>query len=102
MIHLVLIDLRRPADEVFRACLHLQGLILHLDSLVSLTLTETSEKRQTAFLGVVRPVLIDDFWIEHYRVCRNSPALAMERDDLLAYADHISTMPIHLCVYVRR
>ena len=63
MIHLVLNDLRRPAGKVFRARLHLQGLILHLDSLISLAFTGAAEKRQTAFLGVVRAVLFDDLGI---------------------------------------
>ena len=39
MIHLMLNNLRRPAGEVFRARLHFQGLILHLDALITLTLT---------------------------------------------------------------
>ena len=64
-------DLRRPAGEVFRARLHLQGLILHLDGLISLAFTGATEKRQTAFLCVIRAVLLDDFGIEHNRICRS-------------------------------
>ena len=45
MIHLMPNDLRRPAGEVFCARLHFGGLILHLDGLIALTLTGTSEKR---------------------------------------------------------
>ena len=89
MIHLMLNDLRRPAGEVFRACLHLQGLILHLDGLIALALTGAAEERQTAFLGVVRTVFLDDFGIEHYCVSRSSSALIEKGDDALAHADHI-------------
>ena len=35
MIHLVLNDLRRPAGVGFQPCLHIHGLILHLDSFIS-------------------------------------------------------------------
>ena len=72
MIHLMLNDLRRPAGEVFRARLHIQGLILHLDGLIALALTGAAEKRQTTFLGVIRAVLLDDLGIEHHRICRSS------------------------------
>ena len=89
MIHLMLNDLCRPAGEVFRTCLHIQGLILHLDGLIALTLTGAAEKRQAAFLGVVRTVLLDDFGIEHHRICRSSSALVMKGDDALTHADHI-------------
>ena len=65
MIHLMLNDLCRPAGEVFRARLHLQGLILHLDSLIALALSGATEKRQTAFLGVVCAVLLDNLGIKH-------------------------------------
>ena len=87
MIHLMLNDLRRPAGEVFRARLHFQGLILHLDSLIALTLTGAAKKRQTAFLGVVRAVLFDDFRIEHHGICRSSSALIEKRDDALTNTD---------------
>lgn len=89
MINFMLNDLRRPADEVLRACLHIQGLILHLDSLISLTLTWPAEKRQAAFLGVVRTVLLDNLGIEHHRVGRSSSALIEKGDDALANTDHI-------------
>ena len=75
MIHLMLNDLCRPSGEVFRSCLHIQGLILYLDGLISLTLTGDAEKRQTAFLGVVRAVLLDDLGIEHHRIGMSSSAL---------------------------
>ena len=68
MIHLVLNDLSRPAGEIFRTRLHLGGLILHLDGLIALTLTGATEKRQTAFLGVVRAVLPHDLGIEHHGI----------------------------------
>ena len=89
MIHLVLNDLRRPAGEIFRACLHLQGLILHLDGFISFTLAGAAEKRQTTFLSVVRAVLLDDIGIEHYRIGRSSSALVEKSDDTLAHTDHI-------------
>ena len=89
MIHLMLNDLRRPAGEVLRARLHFQGLILHLDSLITLTLTWTAEKRQTAFLGVIRAVLLDDLGVEHHGVCRSSSALVEKGDDSFGYANHI-------------
>ena len=89
MIHLMLNDLRRPAGEVFRARLHVQGLILHLDGLVAHALTGAAEKRQTAFLGVVRAVLLDDLGIEHHGIGWSSAALIEKGDDALAHADHI-------------
>ena len=51
MIHPVLNDLRRPAGIGFHPCLHLHGLVLHLDGFIPFALAGTSEKRQTAFLG---------------------------------------------------
>ena len=89
MIYLMLNDLSRPAGEVFRARFHIQGLILHLDSLIALALTWAAKKRQTAFLGVIRTVLLDDFGIEHHGVCRNSSALIQKSDDALTNTDHI-------------
>ena len=82
-------DLRRPAGEVFRACLHFGGLILHLDSLIALTGTWSAEKRQTAFLGVVCAILLDNFGIEHYGICRSSSALVEKGNDALANTNHI-------------
>ena len=89
MIHLMLNDLRRPAGEVFCASLHIQGLILYLDGFISFTLTGAAEKRQTAFLSVVRAVLFDDLGIEHHGVCRSSSILIEKGDDTLAHANHI-------------
>ena len=65
MVYLMLNDLRRPAGEVLRTRLHFQCLILHLDYLISLTLSWAAEKRQATFLGVIRTVLLDDLGIEH-------------------------------------
>ena len=45
VINLMLNYLCRPSSEVFRACLHFQGLILHLDGLIALALTGAAEKR---------------------------------------------------------
>ena len=89
MIHLVLNDLRRPAGKVFRARFHIQGLILHLDGLISLALTGAAKKRQTTFLGIVCAVPFDDFGVEHHGICRSSSALIKKCDDALAYTDHI-------------
>ena len=44
MINLVLDDLRRPTGEVFRARLHVQGLILYLDGLIALAFSRIAEK----------------------------------------------------------
>ena len=68
MIHLMLNDLSCPAGEVFRARLHLHSLILHLDSLIALALARAAEKRQAAFLGVVRTILLDDLGVEHHSI----------------------------------
>ena len=89
MIHLMLNDLRSPAGEVFRARLHFQGLILHLDSLITLTLTRATEERQTALFGIVRAVLFDNLGVEHHRVCRSSSALVKKGDDALTHAYHV-------------
>ena len=90
MINFMLNDLRRPAGEVFCARLHLQGLILHLDGLIALTLTGAAEKRQTAFLGVIRAILLDDFGVKHHRICRSSSTLIEKGDDAFANTNHIS------------
>ena len=82
-------NLRSPAGEVFRARLHVQGLILHLDGLIALTLTGAAEKRQTAFLGIVGAVLLDDLGIEHHSVCRSSSALIKKGDNALSDTYHI-------------
>ena len=82
-------DLRCPAGEVFRACLHVQGLILHLDGLIALALARAAEKRQTTFLGVIRTVLLDDLGIEHHGLFRSATALIKKRDDALTNTDHI-------------
>ena len=89
MIHFMLNDLSRPASEVFRARLHLQGLILYLDGLIALAPTGAAEKRQTAFLGIIRAVLLDDLGIEHYGICRSSSTFVKKCDDAFANADHI-------------
>ena len=68
MIHLMLNDLRRPAGVGFRTRFHIQGLILHLDGLITLAFTGAAEKRQTAFLGVVRAVLPHDLGVEHHGI----------------------------------
>ena len=72
-------DLRGPAGEVFRARLHIQGLILHLDGLIALALTRAAEKRQSAFLGFVRAVLFDDFGIEHNGVYAGTRPLSSRK-----------------------
>ena len=89
MIYFMLNDLSRPTGEVFRTCLHLQGLILHLDSLIVLALARAAEKRQASFIGVVRAVLFDNLWIEHHSICRSSSTLVKKCDDALAHANHI-------------
>ena len=68
MVNFMLNNLCRPASEVFRSCLHIQGLILHLDGLIALTFTGTAEQRKTAFLGVVRAFLLNDFGVEHHGI----------------------------------
>ena len=90
VIHLMLDDLCRPAGEVFRARLHIQGLILHLDGLIALTRSRIAEKGQAALLGVVRAVLFDDLRIEHHGIRRRPSALIEKGDDALAHAYHIS------------
>ncbi len=89
MIHLMLHDLSRPAGVGLCACLHLGGLILHLDALVSLALAWAAEMRQAAFLGFVDAVTLDDLGVEHHRVCRCSSAFVEKCDDALANAYHI-------------
>ena len=89
MIHLMLNDLRRPASEVFRARLHFQGLILYFDSLISLALARGAEKRQTALLGIVYAVFLDNLGIKHYGIRRSSSTLIEKGDDALAHTNHI-------------
>ena len=89
MVDLVLNDLRRPAGEVFCAHVHLQGLILHLDGLIARTLSGAAEERQTALLGVVRTVFLDDLGIEHHGVCRSSSTLIEKSYNTLTNTDHI-------------
>ena len=89
MIHFMLNNLRCPAGEVFRAYLHIQGLILHLDGLISLALTGAAEKRQTAFLGVIRAILLDNLGIEHHRVCRSSSTFIEKSNNAFSHTDHV-------------
>ena len=89
MVNLVLNDLSRPAGEVFRARFHFGSLILHLDFLIALTLAGTAEKRQTAFLGVVRAIFFDDLGIEHHHIRRSSSALVEESDYAFTNTNHI-------------
>ena len=89
MIHLMLNDLRGPAGVGLDAGLKFQGLILDLDGFIAFTRTWAAEKRQAAFLGVVRAILLDNFGIEHHRVCRSSSALVKKGDDALTHANHI-------------
>ena len=89
MIHFMLNDLSCPAGEVFRTRLHFQGLILYLNGLIALALTWSSEKRQAAFLGVIRAVLLDDLGVEHHGICRSSSALVKKSDDALMHTNHI-------------
>ena len=75
MIHLVLDNLRGPASVGFDARFHFQGLILHLDCLIALTLARTTEERQTALFGIVRAVLLDYLGVEHHGVPGSSSTL---------------------------
>jgi len=96
MINLVLNDLRRPTGKVFRARLHFQGLILHLDGFISLALTGDTEQRYATFFGVICAVLLDNLGIEHYRICRSSSTLVEKSNNTFAYTDHIRRTPTHL------
>ena len=89
MIHLMLNNLCCPAGEVFHACLHFQGMILHLNCFIAFTLTRAAEKQQTTFLRIVSAVLLDDFGIEYHHVCRSSFTLIEKCDDAFANTDHI-------------
>ncbi len=89
MIHLVLNDLCCPSGVGLCARLHLGGLIPNLDALISLALAWAAEKRQTAFLGFVNAVTLDDLGVEHHCVCRCSSAFVEECDDALKLTYHI-------------
>ena len=89
MIYFVLNNLRRPAGVGLDAGLEFRGLELYLDGFIAFARPRTAEKGQTAFLGVVRAVLLDDLGIEHNRIRRSSSALVKKGDDALLYADHI-------------
>ena len=78
-----------PASKGFSACLEFCSLPLNFDSLVPFARTWTAEKRKTTFLGIIRPLLFDDFGIEHHGVYRSSSALIKEIDDALSHTDHI-------------
>ena len=58
MINLLLNDLQYPAGEVFHMYSTLQGLIVHLNGLITFTLTMITEKQQTAFRGVTHAILL--------------------------------------------
>ena len=89
MIHLMLNDLRSPAGVSLHSHLKVRGLIPYLDGLISLAFTGATEKRQTTFFGVVRAVLLDDFGVEHHRICRSSSALVKKGNDAFAHTYHI-------------
>ena len=89
MIHFMLNDLSRPTAEVFRACLHLQGLILYLDGLISLAFAGTAEQRQTPLFGIVRLILFQDDRVEHHGVRGLPSAFIKKGDDAFPNSDHI-------------
>ena len=77
-------DLRRPAGEVFRTRLHIQGLILHLDGLISLALTGVAR-------GIGRAVALK-FAMEGARVAAidiNTEELSHLKDELEKYTKEI-------------
>ena len=81
MIHFVLNDLCCPAGVCLDASLQFQGLILNLDRFITFTRTQTTEKRQTSLLGVIRTVFFDNLGIEHHGICGCSSTLVEKRDD---------------------
>ena len=62
---------------------------INLDRFIAFARTGPAEKRQAAFLGIVRTVLFYDFGVEHHGICRNSSALIKKCNDALLHADHI-------------
>ena len=89
MVDLVLNNLCRPAGEVLRARLHVQGLILNFDGLIALTLTGAAEQREASFFGIVGLILFKDDRIHHHCVGRGSSALVQESDDAFSDSYHI-------------
>lgn len=67
MVNLMLYDLHRPVHVCFDACLHLQGLILHLDSLIPSAFTGTAEQWHP-LPGVVRTILFQNDRVEHHGI----------------------------------
>ena len=95
MINLMLYYLRRPTCKILGMSFHFKCLKLHFDGFISFALARASEKRQAAFLGVVRPILLDDLGIEHNRICRDSSAFIKKGDDALKLPYHIGGIPTH-------
>lgn len=89
MINFMLNDLRRPASVGLDTSLHFRGLIPNLDGFIAFALVWAAEKRQTAFLSVVRAIIFDNLWIKHHRVCMRSPTLVEKCDYALLHTDHI-------------
>ena len=89
MVDFVLYDLCRPTFVILGAGLHLQGLVLNLDSLIPLALAGTAEQRQTSFFGIVRLILFQNDRVEHYGVRGLPSAFIQEGDDAFSYTYHI-------------
>ena len=89
MVNFVLNYLCSPTCEILSMRFHLKRLELHFYCFISFAFSWATEKRQTAFLGVVRAVLFDDLGIEHHRIGRSSSTLIEERNDAFAHANHI-------------
>ena len=81
MVDFVLDDLCCPPLKIFGTSLHLKSLVLHLDGLIPLALTGTTEQREASLFGIVRFILFEDDGVKHYGVCRGSSAFVQEGDD---------------------
>ena len=84
MVNLVLDDLCCPTSEGLEASLELLVLVLYLNGLPALGLTDASEG-EAALLRLVRTGFFDDLRVEHHHVT----ALVVKDNDPLVDADHI-------------
>ena len=85
VVDLVLDDLCGEAGVARRSPSESLILILYADRLVSRAGSGTSQKREAAFLRLIRPGLADDLRVIHHRIF----TVVAERDDALRDADHI-------------
>ena len=85
MVNFVLNYLCRETCKCFNAGLEFSRLPLHFYSLITSTLSGSSEQRKTAFFCIVGSRFLYDFGIEHNHIC----AVIIKSNNSFMHTDHI-------------